>query len=77
MLNDGPLAPAVRDNLAKTRRKAASIARQAQVIVGAEKRPARRTQTPPTPNPGRGPRHNPSKRPSPELDRVRRALRRL
>ena len=77
VLNDGPLAPAVRDNLAKTRRKAASIARQAQVIVGAEKRPARRPQTPPTPNPGRGPRHNPSKRPSPELDRVRRALRRL
>jgi len=75
VLNDGPLAPAVRDNLATTRRKAASVARKAQVIVGAEKRPRRRAQTPPTPNPGR--RRAAATTSSAEAARARRALRRL
>jgi len=74
VLDAGPIAPSVRDNMAQTRRKAASVARQAQVIVGAEKRPRRRAQTP-TPNPGR--RRTAASTSSSAAERARRALRSL
>ncbi|MCR9165528.1 MAG: DUF3560 domain-containing protein [Nannocystaceae bacterium] len=74
VLDAGPIAPSVRDNMAQTRRKAASVARQAQVIVGAEKRPRRRAQAP-TPNPGR--RRTAASTSSSAAERARRALRSL
>ena len=71
VLDDGPATLNVRKDMGEIRRKAASISRRAQVIVGAERRPPRR-KTPKT-NPARPPK--PAH--SPATDRTLRALRRL
>jgi hypothetical protein len=73
VLDHGPAQPAVRDKMSGVKRKAFSVARKAQVIVGAEK-PARRRAAA-TPNPGKPPRAR--ARANADAERARRALRRL
>lgn len=73
VLDHGPAQPTVRDKMSGVKRKAFSVARKAQVIVGAEK-PARRRAAA-TPNPGKPPRAR--ARANADAERARRALRRL
>lgn len=71
LLDHGSVQPAVRDNMMAVKRKAFSVARQAKIIVGAEKADRRRR---PTTNPAKPPR---APRSSADADDIRRRLRRL